>query len=213
MSSAICRSRSARSLGLSGVSSAFSSSLTICRTGRASSSLPSRLRKALPSRAMQVRWIFVFSSACGSRARARHGAAIDLEPLGEERAVGRRGRSRCARARSSPAPQAEAAVRDGLAGVLVGVRRREDRRRSSSAIARENGLLSSASDDRQRAVDCGRHLRDRRAARMRSSRPARARCRRRSTAPGGADAVGDERDAVTRRSRGGRSSRARCGRS
>ena len=57
----------------------------------------------------------------------RRGAAIDLEPLGEERGSRSCGRSRSARGRSSPAPQAEAAVRDGLAGVLVGVRRREDR--------------------------------------------------------------------------------------
>ncbi len=143
---------------------------------------------------MHVRWIFVFSSACGSRARARDGAPVDLEALGENRRVAaareavavdrahrrpRRRKRRCALAppaRRLPAP----AKTDGA--------RARDRAReaaASSATTTGSARLTAAgtagSSGSSKAIfassACSMSLV--------------------ADAAGGAEAVGDERDALT----------------
>ena len=120
-------------------------------TRRASSSLPSRLRKALPSRAMHVRWIFVFSSACGSS--SVHGPCRG-RPAGARRAPTRRwsGTRPLRSMRFIVDLQMEPALR--RLPVVIGLHREDvggQRRQRRARIA-----LLVGEDDRHRAVHGGR---------------------------------------------------------
>ena len=142
---------------------------------------------------MHVRWIFVFSSACGSRARCAHeprstwrrSASTDASVLARQAvAVDRAHRRPRRRKRRCAAPRVRPRTPE-----------RRRRRRASRAPAR-TGSSRWRDDDRHGAVHGGRERRDRPAARTRPCASSACSISLRPSAAGRAHAVGDERDAL-----------------